>query len=95
MADFKALFMKNSASKMQLMYLVTSLCPYPLEELTTRQSFRICISEKKSLKPVMGRVRVWDNNKAIRLGLGKKANIISNQPTAKIDKNGNSYLQAI
>jgi len=45
MADFIAPFVKNSASKIQLMYLVTSLCPDPLDELTTR-SFRICISEK-------------------------------------------------
>jgi len=35
---------------------------------------------------VTGRVRVWDNNKAVRLGLGKKANIISNQPTATRQK---------
>jgi len=43
---------------------------------------------------VTGRVRVWDNNKAQRLGLGKKANMnqpkASNQPTANVDKNGNS-----
>jgi len=50
MADFIAPLMKNWASKIQLMYLVTSLCPDPLGELTT-QSFRICISEKESLKP--------------------------------------------
>ena len=35
-ADFTAPFMKNLASKMQLMYLVTRLCPDPLLELTTR-----------------------------------------------------------
>jgi len=36
MADFIATFMKNSASKMQLMYLVTFLCPDQLEALTTQ-----------------------------------------------------------
>ena len=41
-------------------------------------------------KQRMGHVRVWDNNKAVRLGVGKNANIISNQPTTKVDKNGNS-----
>jgi len=45
MADFIALFIKNSASKMQLMYLVTTLSPDSLEELTA-WGFRICILEK-------------------------------------------------
>jgi len=44
MADFTATFMKNSALKMQLMCLVISLCPDPLQQLTTR-SCRICIPE--------------------------------------------------
>ena len=35
MADFTATFMRNSASKIQLMYLVSSLGPDQLEELTS------------------------------------------------------------